>query len=148
MWRIFGYIFYGDKGWFLESPKAFSEEKAKAFCMEKGIALGDTAMEVIRLKDNASDNFLQVEKPIEPSEILVRIPRCTAIAVTGQKALDTIMAQLPPMTMPKIGEYSTFNLLGREYRLYRNPSSSRAYPRPIEEKALVYKKMFEELGIL
>jgi hypothetical protein len=27
------------------------------------------------------------------------------------------------------------------------PSTSRAYPKPIEEKAEVYKKMFREVGI-
>lgn len=148
MWRILGYIFYNDKTWFLEHPKAFSEAKARQFCIEKGIAFGDTAMEVRRLKDNADDNFLHVETPIIPSEILAQIPKCTAIAVTGQKALDTLMAQLPPMTAPKIGSFSTFELLDREFRLYRNPSSSRAYPRPVEEKASVYRKMFQDLGIL
>jgi G:T/U-mismatch repair DNA glycosylase len=148
MWRILGYIFYEDKSYFLQTPKSFSEEKAKTFCEEKGIALGDTAMEVIRLKDNASDNFLQVHTPICPEEVLTQIPLCEAIAVTGQKALDTIMAQLPPMPMPKIGEYSTFNLSGKEYRLYRNPSSSRAYPRPVEEKAAYYRRMFEDLGMI
>lgn len=148
MWRILGYIFYNDKTFFLEHPKAFSEEKARAFCHEKGIAFGDTAMEVRRLKDNADDNFLHVETPIIPSEILAQIPQCQAIAVTGQKALDTLLAQLPPMDAPKIGTYSTFELLGREFRLYRNPSSSRAYPRPVEEKAAVYRKMFADLEMI
>ena len=53
MWRILGLIFYGNKDAFLRDKKAFSEEKAKAFCREKGIGIGDTAMEVIRLKANA-----------------------------------------------------------------------------------------------
>ena len=50
MWRILGLIFYGNKDAFLRDKKAFSEEKAKAFCREKGIGIGDTAMEVIRRK--------------------------------------------------------------------------------------------------
>lgn len=50
MWRILGLIFYGNKDAFLRDKKAFSEEKAKAFCRERGIGIGDTAMEVIRLK--------------------------------------------------------------------------------------------------
>ena len=37
MWRILGLIFYGNKDAFLRDKKAFSEEKAKAFCREKGI---------------------------------------------------------------------------------------------------------------
>ena len=33
-------------------------------------------------------------------------------------------------------------------RLYRMPSSSRAYPKPLTEKAEVYKQMFKELGMI
>lgn len=36
MWRILGLIFYGNKDAFLRDKKAFSEEKAKAFCRERG----------------------------------------------------------------------------------------------------------------
>ena len=68
MWRILGLIFYGNKDAFLRDKKAFSEEKAKAFCREKGIGIGDTAMEVIRLKANASDKFLEVVRPIDPEK--------------------------------------------------------------------------------
>ena len=74
MWRILGLVFYNDKEYFLETKKAFSEEKAKAFCREKGIGIGDTAMEIIRLKNNASDNFLQVVTPLNPVEVLAKIP--------------------------------------------------------------------------
>lgn len=148
MWRILGLIFYTDKAYFLETPKTFSEEKAKAFCREKGIGIGDTAVEVVRLKNNASDNFLQVITPLNPEEILARIPDCQAIVVTGQKAMDTLIAMLPPLEEPKVGSYSRFTLSNRIFRLYRMPSSSRAYPKPLEEKAEVYKNMFKELHML
>ena len=127
MWRILGLLFYNDKEYFLESRKAFSEEKAK---------------------NNASDNFLQVIKPINPEEVLSQIPACKAIVVTGQKAMDTLLSVLPPTEEPKVGSYSTFTLLDRTFRLYRMPSSSRAYPKPLEEKAAVYRGMFEELEML
>lgn len=148
MWRILGLIFYQDKGHFLESPRVFSEAKAKAFCQEKGIGIGDTAMEVIRLKNNASDNFLQVVTPLNPEEVLAQIPACKAIVVTGQKAMDTLIAMLPPLEEPKVGSWSRFTLLGRIFRLYRMPSSSRAYPKPLEEKAAIYRQMFEELQMI
>lgn len=148
MWRILGLLFYTDKEYFLESKKAFSEDKAKKFCLEMGIGIGDTAVEIIRLKNNASDNFLQVIKPINPEEVLSQIPECKAIVVTGQKAMDTILSVLPPMEEPLIGSYSIFTLLDRTFRLYRMPSSSRAYPKPLEEKAAVYKVMFQEIGML
>ena len=146
MWRILGVLFYADKDHFLAAPKAFSREKAVAFCVEVGLALGDTAIEVIRLKANASDKFLEVVRPINLAEVLERIPRCEAIVVTGQKAMDTLLALLPGVEEPKVGHYVSFRFADRSLRLYRMPSSSRAYPKPLAEKAAVYQTMFEELG--
>ncbi len=146
MWRILGVLFYADKDHFLAAPKAFSREKAVAFCEEVGLALGDTAIEVIRLKANASDKFLEVVRPIDLAEVLERIPRCEAIVVTGQKAMDTLLALLPGVEEPKVGHYVSFRFADRSLRLYRMPSSSRAYPKPLAEKAAVYQTMFEELG--
>lgn len=146
MWRILGVLFYADKDHFLAAPKAFSREKAVAFCEEVGLALGDTAIEVIRLKANASDKFLEVVRPINLAEVLERIPRCEAIVVTGQKAMDTLLALLPGVEEPKVGHYVSFRFADRSLRLYRMPSSSRAYPKPFAEKAAVYQTMFEELG--
>ena len=148
MWRILGLIFYGNKDAFLRDKKAFSEEKAKAFCREKGIGIGDTAMEVIRLKANASDKFLEVVRPIDPEKVLSQIPECVAIVVTGQKAMDTLLSVLPVTEEPKVGFSSEFSCMGRTMRLFRMPSSSRAYPRPLEEKAAVYRGMFETLGMV
>ena len=47
MWRIIGVVFYNDKNFFLETDKSFSKEKAVHFCLERGIALGDTVEEAI-----------------------------------------------------------------------------------------------------
>ena len=148
MWRILGLIFYGNKDAFLRDKKAFSEEKAKAFCREKGIGIGDTAMEVIRLKANASDKFLEVVRPIDPEKVLSQIPECVAIVVTGQKAMDTLLSVLPGTEEQKVGFSSEFSCMGRTMRLFRMPSSSRAYPRPLEEKAAIYRGMFETLGMV
>lgn len=141
-------IFYADKDHFLATPRTFSEAKARAFCREKGIGIGDTAQEIIRLSGNASDKFLEVVKPIEPETVLKQIPQCEAIVVTGQKAMDTLLSVLPPMKEPKVGSYTEFFFLERPFKLFRMPSSSRAYPRPLEEKAAVYRSMFEQLGML
>ena len=146
MWRILGVLFYADKDHFLAAPKAFSREKAVVFCEEVGLALGDTAIEVIRLKANASDKFLEVVRPIDLAKVLERIPRCEAIVVTGQKAMDTLLALLPGVEEPKVGHYVSFRFADRSLRLYRMPSSSQAYPKPLAEKAAVYQTMFEELG--
>ena len=109
---------------------------------------GDTAMEVIRLKANASDKFLEVVRPIDPEKVLSQIPECVAIVVTGQKAMDTLLSVLPGTEEPKVGFSSEFSCMGRTMRLFRMPSSSRAYPKPLEEKAAIYRGMFETLGMV
>jgi G:T/U-mismatch repair DNA glycosylase len=148
MWRILGLVFFDDKDYFLETPKSFSREKAQDFCREKHIGIGDTALEVRRLKDNASDQFLEVVKPICPEEVLRQIPDCEAIVVTGTKATETLLSVLPPVQPPAVGSSSTFELLGRTIRLFRMPSSSRAYPRPLASKADAYRSMFRQIGMI
>lgn len=148
MWRIIGLIFYKDKEYFLETKKAFSREKTVRFCEEKGIGIGDTAVEVVRLKANASDKFLEVIKPFDPAAIVEQIPACEAIVVTGQKAMDTLLSVIPQATEPAVGSFTEFTLNGRIFKLFRMPSSSRAYPKPLPEKAEVYKSMFNELRMI
>jgi len=148
MWRILGIIFYNDKDYFLETRKTFSREKAVLFCEQKGIGIGDTAAEVIRLKANASDKFLEVARPFDPHEVLSQIPACEAIVLTGQKAMDTLLSVIPQAIEPAVGSFTEF-ILGRQtYKLFRMPSSSRAYPKPLKEKAAVYRGMFEELKMI
>lgn len=148
MWRIMGYLFYQDKTHFLiPGKKAFDEPRVRTFCMQKGIALGDTAMEIIRQKDNASDKYLEVVTPFDPEAVLRQIPECRAIVITGQKAMDTLRSVLL-VQEPPVGGFSTFRYLSREMKLFRMPSSSRAYPKPIEEKAAYYRSMFQEIGLL
>ena len=149
MWRVFGVIFYADKDYFLKTPKQFDIDKAKAFCREKGVGMGDTAEEIVRLKNNASDKFLEVVRSSDIAGAIRSVPSCRAVAVTGQKALDTLLSVLPfPVQEPPVGGHSSFDIDGRSIFLYRMPSTSRAYPRPLAEKAAVYGAMFEELGML
>ena len=150
MWRILGLLFYVDKDFFLEAPRKFSEEKCKAFCREKGLGIGDTGVEVIRQKGNASDKFLEIVRPIDLEQVLGQIPQCRAIVVTGQKAMDTLLSVLSlyvSVEEPAVGSFSSFVWQGRDMKLFRMPSSSRAYPKPLPEKAAIYRKMFELLGI-
>ncbi len=149
MWRIVGLLFFGEKNHFVDLPsKAFREAEIRAFLTKMGIALGDTATEVVRLKENASDKFLEVVRPIALDEILGQIPACQAIVVTGQKAMDTILSLLDGVAEPSIGSYAEFQLQGRNLRLYRMPSSSRAYPLALEKKAAFYQKVFQDVGFL
>ncbi|MDE5611548.1 MAG: uracil-DNA glycosylase family protein [Odoribacter sp.] len=148
MWRIFGLVFFGEKDYFLtEDKKSFCEPRIREFLERKGIALSDTGREVIRGQDNASDKFLEIVRTLDLEEILAQLPECRAIVTTGQKATDSLLA-LVNAEQPKVGEYSEFEYRGRALRLYRMPSSSRAYPKPLPEKAEAYKRMFAEIGML
>ncbi|WP_278975196.1 uracil-DNA glycosylase family protein [Alistipes finegoldii] len=148
MWRIVGYLAAGDKSHFLmPGGRKFDKERIEAFCRERGIALYDTAVEVIRLKDNASDNFLQVVREVDLAALLARIPQCRTLVTTGQKATDTLRA-VTGCGEPAVGESVAFEYAGRSMRLWRMPSSSRAYPRPVEWKAGFYRKVFEDNEIL
>ncbi|WP_281524803.1 uracil-DNA glycosylase family protein [Alistipes dispar] len=148
MWRIVGYLATGDKQHFLlPGGRRFDRGRIEAFCRERGIALYDTAVEVVRLKDNASDNFLQVVREVDLAALLARIPACRAIVTTGQKATDTLRA-LTGCDSPAVGESVAVRYVGRDLRLWRMPSSSRAYPRPVEWKAEFYRRVFAENGII
>lgn len=134
MWRIVGLLFFNNKDYFLnETRKAFCRERIISFLNDKGIALFDTASAIRRLQDNASDKFLEVVQPTDISRLLGQLPECKAIVTTGQKATDTLRAQFE-VEEPKVGDFSEFVFDGRPVRLYRMPSSSRAYPLALDKK--------------
>ena len=113
----------------------------------EGLGGYDTATAVRRLKDNASDKFLEVVTPTDIPALLRQIPQCQAIVTTGEKATDTL-CQTFGATPPATGEYSEFHFEGRPMRLYRMPSSSRAYPLPLEQKAAAYRRLFTALNMV
>lgn len=146
-WRITGLVFFGDKDRFcIPAEKRFDLPKILEFCNEKGLAFYDTACEVKRLKDNASDRFLEVVAPSDIPALLEKIPQCTAIVTTGEKATDTI-AQTYSCEKPAVGSMTEITIAGRRLEFWRLPSTSRAYPLPIEKKADYYRKLFTSLGI-
>ena len=148
LWRIYGILFFNDKNHFLNSTlKSFCREQIIDFLNEKGIALFDTASSIRRLQDNASDKFLEVVEATDVAALLRQLPECKAIVTTGQKATDTLRQQFD-IEEPKVGDYSEFVFEGRAMRLYRMPSSSRAYPLALEKKAAAYRIMFQDLQIL
>jgi len=148
MWRIMGHIFFADRRHFeLEGEKRFDRERIVQFCTERGIALYDTASEVRRLMDNASDRFLEVVTPTDVRALLAQIPACKAIVTTGQKATDLIVEHFGCVA-PVVGGWSEVVIGERRLRFWRMPSSSRAYPLRLEAKAEIYKQMFSEEGYL
>lgn len=150
MWRIFGVIFFNNKDYFLDLPnKNFKEQQIKDFLTDKGIAIFDTAYQVIRLKGNAADKFLQIETATDIKQLLDQMPNCHNIMTTGDKATDTLMLSMPEMTeKPQIGHSSKAIFADRDITLYRMPSSSRAYPLALDKKAEAYHDLFKEIGLL
>lgn len=153
MWRIMGLVFFDDKEHFIAEDvsgsrtRRFDKERCASFAEAKGIAMYDTACEVIRLRDNASDKFLEVVTATDVNELLGRLPDCQAVVTTGQKATD-VMLESFGCEEPKVGDFTGFYAAGRKLRLWRMPSSSRAYPLSIERKAEKYRVMFEKENII
>lgn len=148
MWRIMGLIYFQDKNHFvIPSQKKFDKALLISFLSDQGIALYDTATAVRRLQDNASDKFLEVVSPTDIDALLAQLPECRAIVTTGEKATDTL-CQKYGTEKPQVGHYSPFLFQDRELRLYRMPSSSRAYPLALEKKAAAYAQMLKDLRMI
>ncbi len=140
-WRIEGEIWFGDRNHFVDLEcKTFKKDEIVAFLKEKGIAYFDTATAVRRLKDNASDAFLEIVEHTDIEALLSQMPFCHAIATTGEKATAEVCAYFNTETVP----LPNSQVVIREgLTLYRLPSSSRAYPLAFEKKVEAYRKMFE-----
>lgn len=147
-WRVCGLVFYGNRDRFVvPGEKRFDVDRIRLFCREKGIALFDTAVAVRRLKDNASDRFLEVVEPTDLDALLALIPSCRAIVTTGQKATDVLVGRYGGQE-PKVGDSAPLVIGNRPLRFFRMPSTSRAYPLALEKKAASYRSLFEALELL
>ena len=143
MWEIFGEVFFGDSQRLVDAEhKKFRLMDIQALLNEKGIAIFDTAIAVQRLSGNASDKDLQIVEKTDIPALLERIPLCHDVVCTGQKSFS-VLSEEYGVEVPKMGEYNEFMIHSREMRLWRMPSSSRAYPMPLKEKAAFYQHMME-----
>jgi G:T/U-mismatch repair DNA glycosylase len=141
-WRIMGLIHFGDKDHFcIPAEKCFDEAAIRTFCAEQRLAFYDTACEVRRLKDNASDAFLEVVTPTDLPALLARIPDCHTLVTTGQKATEVIAGTFR-CPVPPVGGNIDLTIAGRPIRFWRMPSTSRAYPLPLAKKAEAYDRLF------
>jgi len=149
MWRIFGLVFFHEKDYFVAgNGKSFEETTLRQFLANKGIALYDTATEVIRQKGNASDQFLEIVKTIDLYALLPQIPLCDTIVTTGQKATEILMGLLNIKQIPPVCGKIEVLFMNRKLRCYRMPSSSRAYPKKLTGKAADYHQLFTEINLL
>lgn len=150
MWRILGIVFFDNKEYFLaEDKKSFDIDLLKFTLTDKGIGVADVGQEVMRLKNNASDKFLQIVKPLDMSAILDDVPLCRTFITAGEKATETLLLQFSnKIKHPPVGGCISFNYDKRKFNLYRMPSSSRAYPMALVKKASIYKQCFQDIGMV
>lgn len=149
-WKIMGLIFLGDKDALLSNDnKTFCLDAIIKLMTEKNIALNDTGRKVRRLKNNASDKFLEIVEPVPLYDLLDNLPDCEAIATTGEKAASVI-AELTSTKIPKMGEKVLWHYAeqSKDITIYRMPSTSRAYPMKVETKAQYYAQMFKDVQII
>ena len=141
-WRIMGLIFLGNRDalWDAEQGR-FNLDAIKSLLNREHIGLWDTGMAVRRLKGNASDKFLEIVEPIDLATLLDENPTISHIITTGEKATGVIAVQAG-VEMPSIGAPVACRVGCHAVTLWRMPSSSRAYPLPLDKKAEAYKKIF------
>ncbi len=150
MWRIFGYIFFGNKFYFVdETNKTYRLDLLKPFLLEKGIAIFDTALRIRRTTGTASDKDLEIVEPADLDSMLRSLPLCKAVLAAGQLATQVFTDHYGiDARKMKMGDFREFSFERRTLRLYRQPSSSRAYPMKVEKKAEYYEQMFKEIGLM
>ena len=148
MWEIFGLVFFSDSRWLVDAEnKTFKQLDIQALLEERGIAIYDTACAVRRLSGNASDKDLEIVEKTDIPALLAQIPLCHDIVCTGQKSFSVFTDDYG-VPVPAMGTYNEFTIAGRPMRLWRMPSSSRAFPMRLEEKARYYNEMMKTIGIL
>ena len=145
MWRIYGLVFFNDAQYFqVKGEKRFDAEQIKTFLYERGIASCPTVIKAVREQDNASDKFLKIIETVDLKAVLEKMPNCRWLFTT--EALFSLVPQ--KLKEPKTNEYIDFPFAGRELKLYRLPSTSRAYPLSLEKKAEAYRQFFHLAGLL
>ena len=145
MWRIFGIVFHEDKLHFIDTiEKTFKKDDIVECLKLQKIAIYDTASAIRRTKNTASDKDLEIIEITNLEKLLDSIPNCKAVKTTGEKATETFTAQFN-IEKPKVGNSIEFKFRERNMRLYRLPSSSRAYPIKVVIKAEYYRNIFNEI---
>ncbi len=143
-----GLIFHEDAQWFVRvGEKRFDEALVKEFARLQGLAFFDAAYRVCRLRDNASDAFLEILEPSRLEDLLGAMPLCWRIVTTGGKASEEVLSQLQKasgrvLSQPAIGKFVEVEAFGRTLQWWRMPSTSRAYPLALAKKAEFYRRLF------
>ena len=141
MWRIFGIIYFQDKFHFVDvEKKTYRLYAIKEFLREKGVAIYDTAQQVIRTKNTASDKDLQIVQPadldvearcLQPASLPRRYFQNTsasrkslrweAMPNSSSRGADSVCTACPPVPVPILWQWrrrlnSTARCLMKSYR--------------------------------
>ncbi len=149
MWRIFGLCFFGDKNHFVDTDhKTYRFDALKTFLQERGVALFDTCLRIRRTTGTASDKDLEVVETADLDGLLRTLPECRAVVTAGRLATEIFTSHYGISAKGMaMGGHTDFEFEGRTISLYRQPSSSRAYPMQVERKSEYYEKMFGDIGM-
>lgn len=154
-WRIVGSIFFDDALHFVDAQHhTFRLDLIRPFLETVGIGYFDTMQAVRRLRDNASDRYLEMVVATDIATLIAPLRHLRIIAVTGNLAAQTLANTLSLDHVPAVGEYVEYTTIAtggtqpRTLLVYRLPSSSRAYPLPLEKKAEAYRGMFRLAGMI
>jgi G:T/U-mismatch repair DNA glycosylase len=125
--------------------KRFDHHKIKDFLLSKGIGECPTVTEVIREKGNASDEHLTVVSSVDLATILPQVPHVNWLFTTGGKATEVLIGLVNAELTNQSVSVQVFD---RELQIYRLPSSSRAYPMSLANKAEAYARFFRLAGLI
>ena len=113
-----------------------------------GIAIYDTCNRIRRTTGTASDKDLEVVERADLDGLLRALPHSQGVVTAGQLATQLFASHYGiDIRKMQMGEHRDFLFDGRTVSLYRQPSSSRAYPMQLERKAAYYKNLFDDLGL-
>jgi G:T/U-mismatch repair DNA glycosylase len=148
MWQIFGLVFFNDADRLInKDTHTFKQSDIQALLIERGIAIYDTACAVRRLSGNASDKDLEIVEKTDIPLLLSQLPLCHDIVCTGQKSFS-VLTEDYGVPIPAMGTFCEIEneklKIENSVRLWRMPSSSRAYPMKLEEKAKYYHEMMKQ----
>lgn len=148
-WRIMGLLWLGDREAFVDREhRTFRLDLIRRQLTLHGMALSDTVHTARRLRGNASDKYLEVVEPVALDALLSRMPLCRTLATTGEKAAATLAA-ITASEPPAMGRSTTgVTPAGIPVTIWRMPSTSRAYPLPLERKADYYRTLLDSLPTL
>ena len=101
---------------------------------------------------------------VDLGAVLSSLPHVNWIYTTGGKATEVLLTLInqnltdpkspnfnptqKPYKLPKTNQVIEVNAFGRQFCVYRLPSTSRAYPQSLDKKVEAYRSFFELAGIL